>query len=126
MADAATHDEMTGAHGGGHGGARGGGDSGSHQHASWKFYVLIGVILTIITAAEVAVFYIPALEPVIVPILLVLSAAKFALVVMFFMHLKYDSAIFSGVFVAPLALAILMITGLIILFHVLPIFYTMG
>ena len=92
----------------------------SHDQPSWKFYVLIGTILTVITAAEVAVFYIPALHSVLVPILLTLSASKFALVVMFYMHLKYDSWIFSGVFVAPLTLAVLVVIALILLFHVLP------
>lgn len=90
------------------------------DHPTWKFYVMIGLILTIITAVEVAVFYIPALRGVLVPILLVLSAGKFALVVMFYMHLRFDSPIFSGVFVAPLSLAIVVVVALIILFHVFP------
>ena len=90
------------------------------SHPTWKFYVLIGLILTIITAAEVAVFYIPALASVLVPVLLVLSTAKFILVVLFYMHLKSDSAIFSRVFFAPMFLAVLVVVGLIILFKVLP------
>ena len=75
-----------------------------------------------ITAVEVAIFYIPALRPVLVPTLLVLSASKFALVVMFFMHLKFDNPIFSYVFVAPLILAAFVVVALIILFHVLPVY----
>jgi cytochrome c oxidase subunit 4 len=81
---------------------------------------MVGVILTVITAAEVAVFYIPALGGVLVPLLLVLSTGKFALVVMFYMHLRFDSPIFSGVFVAPLILAVFVIVALIVLFHVFP------
>jgi cytochrome c oxidase subunit 4 len=96
------------------------GAQGEHSHPTWKFYVLIGVILTVITAAEVAVFYIPALRPVLIPLLLVLSGTKFALVVMFFMHLKFDNPIFSGVFVAPLILASFVVVALIVLFHVFP------
>lgn len=91
-----------------------------HANPTWKFYVMIGTILTVITATEVAVFYIPALRGVIVPILLVLSTGKFALVAMFFMHLRYDSPVFTGVFVAPLMLAVLVVVALIILFHILP------
>ena len=90
------------------------------HHPSWKFYVLIGVILTVITAIEVAIFYIPQLEAVLVPTLLVLSTAKFAIVVMFYMHLKFDHAVFSRVFFTPMALAVLLIIGMIILFKVLP------
>jgi cytochrome c oxidase subunit 4 len=91
-------------------------------HAGPRTYVLIAVILAILTAAEVAVFYIEVLHSYLVPILLVLTSGKFSLVVLFFMHLKFDSRIFSGVFVAPLALAGGVIIALIILFRVLPLF----
>ncbi len=90
------------------------------SHASPGFYWAIGGILAIITAVEVAVFYVPFLAPAMVPILLVLSAAKFLLVVMFFMHLKYDSRIFAGLFLSGLVLATFMTMALIVLFQVLP------
>ena len=44
---------------------------------------------------EVAIFYIPSLAPVLSPVLLILSTLKFALVAMFYMHLKFDHAWFS-------------------------------
>ena len=99
---------------------------GSEAHASVGFYWAIGGILTVITAVEVAIFYVPALEGVLVPLLLLLSAAKFVLVVMFFMHLKWDSTIFSGVFLAGFVLATFMTVALIILYHVLPNYDMMG
>ena len=106
---------------------QGGASHSEHgSHASPGFYWAIGGILTVITAVEVAVFYIPFLASVLVPILLVLSGAKFVLVVMFFMHLKYDSRIFSGVFLAGLVLAAFMTVALIILYHVLPNYDLMG
>ena len=71
-------------------------------HPNWKAYVIIGAALTIITAIEVAIFYIPQLASVLVPTLLILSAGKFVTVVLFYMHLKFDSPIFSRVFFAPL------------------------
>jgi cytochrome c oxidase subunit 4 len=95
-------------------------DEDGHSHPTWKFYVMIGLVLTIITAVEVAIFYIPQLAAVLVPTLIVLSVAKFVIVVMFYMHLKFDSAVFSRVFFAPLFLAVLVVVGLIILFKVLP------
>jgi cytochrome c oxidase subunit 4 len=52
------------------------------------------------------------------PIVMVVSAAKFVLVVMFYMHLKYDSKVFTGVFIFPMALATLVIGGLWLLYHV--------
>lgn len=95
-------------------------------HASPAFYWAIGGILTVITAVEVAVFYIPALHPVLVPTLLVLSAVKFLLVVMFFMHLKFDSRIFSGLFMAGMVLAMFMTVALVVLYRVLPAWGPMG
>lgn len=94
-----------------------------HTHPGPKTYIMIALILGILTAAEVAVFYIPALEPALVPILLTLTTGKFALVVMFYMHLRFDSRVFSSVFVAPLLLAIAVIITVLILFKVLP-YYT--
>jgi cytochrome c oxidase subunit 4 len=89
-------------------------------HASPAFYWTIGGILTVITAVEVAIFYIPALSGVLVPALLTLSATKFLLVVLFFMHLKFDSPVFSGVFLAGMVLAMFMTTALVLLYKVLP------
>lgn len=91
-----------------------------HEHPGYVTYLVVAAVLTVITALEVAIFYIPALAGVIVPLLLTLSAGKFILVVMFYMHLKMDSRIFSGVFVAPLVLAIFVVAALIVLFNVLP------
>jgi heme/copper-type cytochrome/quinol oxidase subunit 4 len=45
-------------------------------------------------------------------VLLTLSAAKFALVAMFYMHLKQDSRLFTGVFVFPLIIAAVVILAL--------------
>jgi len=64
----------------------------------------------------VGVFYVPAFHPVLVPTLLVLSAAKFALVVMFYMHLKADSKFFTFLFGAPLLLATVVLVALLLLF----------
>ena len=89
-----------------------------HAHASVKTYLVVAAVLGMITAVEVVIFYIEALQPVLVPLLLTLSAAKFTLVVGFFMHLKYDSKIFRGLFVGPLAVAILIILAMLALFGV--------
>lgn len=92
-------------------------ESGPHKaHASTRFYVVIALILTVITAAEVMVFYVEYLEPVLVPILLVLAAAKFALVAMFFMHLRFDSKVFTGLFIGPLIIAVAVIVAMLALY----------
>jgi cytochrome c oxidase subunit 4 len=67
-------------------------------------YVKIGLTLATVTAVEVAVYYIDALSDVLVPILVVLSALKFSLVVMWFMHLRFDNRLFSTFFVGGLIL----------------------
>jgi len=62
-------------------------------------------VLTGVTMLEVGAIYIRQLTPIIVPLLLALSAAKFALVVLFYMHLRYDSRVLTLLFVGPLLLA---------------------
>ncbi|MBM3217516.1 MAG: cytochrome C oxidase subunit IV [Candidatus Rokubacteria bacterium] len=84
----------------------------SGGHAGVAIYVKVAVILTVITALEFAVLYIRALTPIVVPLLLVMSAGKFALVVLFFMHLRYDSRVLSLVFVGPLLIAIGIVVAL--------------
>ncbi len=103
----------------------GGDESATHHgsgtgHATAGFYWTIGLILAVITATEVAVFYIEAMAGALVPILLLLSTAKFILVVMFFMHLKFDSKVLTTVFLAGLVLAVLMMTILILLYQFVP------
>ncbi|HZS00081.1 MAG TPA: cytochrome C oxidase subunit IV family protein [Chloroflexota bacterium] len=109
-----------------HGGPREGGDiyvgpSVEHGHPTAQKYIAIGVILAVITAIEVAVYYIPeyvpGFAPLLPPILLILSAIKFSLVVMFFMHLKFDSRLFSSFFVGGLLLAGAVLIALLALFH---------
>lgn len=85
-------------------------------HPPIRAYLVIAAVLAVITAVEVTVFYITWLARFLVPILLVLSAAKFALVVMFFMHLRSDSRVFSGLFAGPLAIAIVIVMVLMALF----------
>ncbi len=86
------------------------------SHPSPSKYLAIAAILAIITAIEVALFYIEAVLPVLVPVLLILSAAKFAMVAMFYMHLKFDEKLFSWFFVGGLVLASFVMVALLTLF----------
>jgi len=79
-------------------------------------YLRVGAVLVILTVLEVGVFYVPAFRTVLVPVLLVLSAAKFTLVVMFYMHLKADSKFLTFLFGAPLLLAVGVMAALLFLF----------
>jgi heme/copper-type cytochrome/quinol oxidase subunit 4 len=87
-----------------------------HAGAGPRTYLVVATFLVAITVMEVWVFYIPALARVLVPILLLLSACKFALVAMFYMHLRFDHAWFSYVFVAPLLIAVSLAVSLLWLF----------
>ena len=82
-------------------------------------YVKVAFTLAALTGVEVGVFYVDALEPAFLPIFILLSIAKFALVVMFYMHLKFDSRLFSWIFVGGLLLAITVTVVLMSLFQVL-------
>lgn len=75
------------------------------NHPSALEYVQIGVVLAIVTAAEVALYYLNLDHNLLVAVLMVLSAFKFALVVLWFMHLKFDNRIFSTAFTGGFLLA---------------------
>jgi len=86
------------------------------HHPGTGIYIIVAAFLCVLTAMEITVFYVPALKTVIVPVLLVLAAAKFALIAMFFMHLKYDSWILSSLFGFPLLFALFLLASLMMLF----------
>ncbi len=106
---ASTHDEVT----------------HDASHPTPGLYVRIGIVLFVLTALEVGLYEYTYgehagaigvdLRPFFVPILLALSAAKFALVAGFYMHLKQDSRLFSGVFVFSLLIAMIVVVSLAIL-----------
>lgn len=87
-----------------------------HRHPGTGTYLAVAAVLLIITIVEVGVFYVPAFKPVLAPVLLTLSALKFSLVVMFYMHLKFDSPLFRLVFTLPLLLALGVSIALMFLF----------
>ncbi len=78
-------------------------------------YFKVAITLSVITAIEFGIFYVEWIGHAIIPILTLLSAAKFLLVAMFYMHLRYDNVgisilgrdvpIFSLMFVAGLVVA---------------------
>jgi cytochrome c oxidase subunit 4 len=88
------------------------------HHPTWKTYRWVALILTVITVGEVWIYYVPAFvaSRAFVPVLLALSATKFAIVVMFYMHLKYDAKVFRALFTGPLIIAITTLFALLFLF----------
>ena len=91
-----------------------------HTHPTNKFYLIIGVALIGLTVLEV-LGYMGETSGTLGPgaataIILFLSALKFLLVVALYMHLKFDHKLFTGIFVFPAMLAILVIGSMILLF----------
>ena len=91
---------------------------GTHTgHPTPKTYFIVAMTLCVITAIEVVVFYFNWLGYGIIPILAVLSGAKFAMVAMFYMHLRYDHRLFTTLFVGGLTLAVCVVFALLVLFR---------
>ena len=99
-----------------------------HYHPQWSTYWKVAVVLTLITVVEVWIYYIPSFvaSKLFVPSLLIMSAVKFAIVVMFYMHLKYDHKLFRALFTGPLLIAIGTLFGLMFLFGKLAIRLGLG
>ncbi len=88
-----------------------------HEHPTWKEYKWVALILTLITVVEVWIYYTPfSKTPFFVPVLLIMSVAKFTIVVMFYMHLKYDHKLFRALFTGPLTIAMATLISLLFLF----------
>jgi cytochrome c oxidase subunit 4 len=76
-------------------------------HPTPRDYVRIGVALALVTLLEVVLYYIPGLaNALLMGSLIILMVVKFALVMLWFMHLKFDSGLYMRLFVAGLLLAL--------------------
>ncbi len=95
-------------------------------HPTPLTYFKVAITLSVLTALEFGLFYLEWLSYAIIPIMGFLSAAKFLLVAMFYMHLRYDKVgvsifgrdvpIFSLMFVAGLIVAAGVVFALMALF----------
>ncbi len=95
-------------------------DHNSHRekaHPTPITYLKVASALVFITMVEVGAFYIDSLRPIIKPMFIILSGTKFVLVAMFYMHLKFDSRLFSSMFVGGILLAAAIGIALMALFR---------
>ena len=88
-------------------------------HPTPRDYWVIALILAVITAVEVAVAYIDALDAVLAPLLIVLSAAKFVIVVGWFMHLRYEAPIYRNLFLIGIISTPILFAAVLFTFGVL-------
>lgn len=76
-------------------------------HPGPREYVVVAVVLAVVTGLEVALFYVEFLSSTaVITALLLLMTIKFALVVLWFMHLRFDPPVFKRLFVTGLVLAL--------------------
>jgi cytochrome c oxidase subunit IV len=89
-----------------------------HAHPSDRSYVGIALILALITAAEVGTFYLEEeLGSILIPALLVMMVVKFAMVAGWFMHLRFDSTLFTRMFVSGVVLAVFVYLAMLATFQ---------
>jgi cytochrome c oxidase subunit 4 len=88
------------------------------RHPSPKEYIRIAIVLAVITALEVAIYYLDISDATLIPTLFFFSFVKFVLVVMWFMHLRFDSRTYSRFFTMGLAGAITLFLIVLLLFRV--------
>jgi len=75
-------------------------------HPTDAQYVRIAVILALVTAEEVALYYLKLQRTASNSLLLVFALVKGSLVVLYFMHLKFDSRLLRRLFLAGFILAV--------------------
>ena len=95
-------------------------DHAEHRHGYLK-YVVVGVILTAITAVEIMIPSIQAISDAltrtgVVASLLVLSFVKGAGVVAYYMHLRDDSRLFTALFMFPFFIASMIVLIVFLMF----------
>ena len=94
------------------------GHEGLISHPTDLKYVKIAIILAVLTAIEVSTyFWDEASTNVLLVVLLPLMAVKFAIVAGFFMHLRFDSPLFTRMFVAGLAFAVVVYAVMLTTLH---------
>ena len=76
-----------------------------HAHPGPAEYVRVAVVLAVVTAIEVGLYYLGMSDRLLVAMLLGLAFIKFSLVAAYFMHLKFDALLLRRVFVTGVTLA---------------------
>jgi cytochrome c oxidase subunit 4 len=94
----------------------------SHAHPTSKQYVQIAILLAIVTAIEVALFYVNEavdMQGWDAPLLVVLSFLKFVVVIGWYMHLRFEKSTLTKFFTAGFVLALLLYTAVLGTFGVI-------
>ena len=82
-------------------------DEGEHgAHPTDAQYIKIALILAVVTAIEVGLYYTKFSQAATNTALLVLAAIKFVMVAAYFMHLKFDNRLLRRLFISGFVLAV--------------------
>jgi cytochrome c oxidase subunit 4 len=89
-----------------------------HKEPTDRQYIFIALFLAVLTALEIAATETGVLEgPLLIVALVALMVVKFLFVILYFMHLRFDSRLFSMVFYIGLALAVVLYIAMLATFH---------
>ena len=113
MVESTQVQEHAGAHGEGHAA-----EHSLHEHPSNAQYVGVFVALAVLTTLEVIIYYVDLNTATLVIGLLIFAACKFALVVAFFMHLRFDNRLFTVFFAGGLVMAVAAFLAVLTMFRV--------
>ena len=75
------------------------------DHPGVGQYIEIGAILALLTGIEVSLFFADIPSAIEIPALIVLTIMKFVLVILWFMHLRFDHKVFRRLFFTGVVLA---------------------
>ena len=85
------------------------------EHPTPKRYVQIAIVLGILTAIEIALYYTEDIVGVFTdPILIILAVGKFIIVVGWFMHLRFENKMVNRFFAGGMILALFLFAILMI------------
>ena len=76
-------------------------------------YMGVFLLLTVLTAVEIGVIYLPIPKLIIGTLLIVLALSKAVLVALYFMHLKFEKRTLGIIALTPLVLCTLLIISLL-------------
>ena len=88
-----------------------------HYPDEWQ-YIKIALILFGITMFEVGIYYISGATKAVISLMIFSMIAKFTLVALYFMHLRFDSKLFRRLFVTGIVLACAVYAVLLTTLHI--------
>jgi cytochrome c oxidase subunit 4 len=82
----------------------------SHKRPNyWAVFMALALLTALITITELYIDYIPVPKEIIRGSFVVMSLIKATLVAMYYMHLKFDSFVYSVLFLLPVLFAVFLV-----------------